>query len=148
MTYLCLTAAFGVVMWVWDFQIIDEMFNAEQILTHVAALTAEQKQVHIITTATLDVAYPFAYGFFQAGMAWRYLGRWGNWIAPLSLLCMPVDLAEGFAQVMILSDHSQFVALKTVATPVKLALYLPGLVGAVVALWIAARQHPRGEQNR
>ena len=142
--YVLLTLAFGVVMWIWDFQVIDEIFLRQDIINAVVAMDDTQRQVHAVTTATLDVAYPFAYGAFQAGMAYRYLGRWGRWIAPLSLICIPVDLVEGFAQVMILSDQMRYVTLKTVATPIKLALYVPGLIAALIALWIAARESRRG----
>ncbi len=123
-------------MHVWDFLVIDEMFVKPDILAHLSAMTDEQKRVHTITTATLDVAYPFAYGVFQAGMAYRFLGPWGRWIAPLSLICIPIDLTEGLAQVMLLSGNTDWVDLKVIVTPLKLALYLPGLGFALLALLI------------
>ena len=126
-------------MLVWDFVVIDELFIKEDILAHIAALTDEQKRVHTITTATLDVAYPFAYGIFQAGMAYRFLGRWGKWIAPISLICIPVDLIEGFVQVMLLNGMLEYVDLKTIVTPVKLALYIPGLSFALLAAAIGLK---------
>ena len=135
--YLIMTLAFAIIMKVWDFQVIDEMFIKADILAHIEAMSAEQQRVHAMTTATLDVAYPFAYGIFQAGMAYRYLGSWGKWIAPLSLICIPFDLTEGFSQVMLLTGSLQYVELKTVVTPIKLALFTLGLVAAVVALAIA-----------
>jgi len=95
--YVSLTAGFLLVMLVWDFQVIDELFLRQEILNAVAGLDRTQRHVHILTTATLDVLYPFAYGIFQSGMAYRYLGRWGNLLAPLSLICIPVDLLEGFS---------------------------------------------------
>ena len=49
-------------MQVWGFLMIDEMFKADQIADHIAAMSAKQRQVHIWTTATLDVLYPLAYG--------------------------------------------------------------------------------------
>lgn len=134
---MVLTVGFLAVMWGWSFQVIDELFLKQQILDSVAALSPSQKRVHIVTTATLDVAYPFAYGFFQAGMAYRYLGRIGAFIAPLSLLCIPVDLIEGFAQIMILDGQTQFVDTKVMVTPIKMLLYVPGLVAALIALGIA-----------
>lgn len=141
--YLALSIAFLIVMWAWDFLVIDEFFKRQDILAGVADLSATQKHVHVIVTATLDVAYPFAYGIFQAGMAYRFLGRWGRLIAPLSLICIPVDLAEGFAQIMILSGHLQFVETKILVTPIKLLLYVPGLCAALVALVIAASRRQK-----
>lgn len=141
--YLGITLAFLVIMRVWDFQVIDEMFSKEAILAHIDAMSAQQRRVHAIATATLDVVYPFAYGTFQAGMAYRYLANWGRWVAPLSLFCIPVDLIEGFAQVMLLTGSEQYVDLKVVVTPIKLALYLPGLGFTIAAIVIAYRQHIR-----
>lgn len=138
-----MTLVFGLVMNAWDFVVIDEMFLRDEILAHVGAIAPEQRQVHATMTATLDVAYPFAYGAFQAGMAYRFLGAPGKWIAPLSLLCIPVDLVEGFAQVMLLTGATEFVDLKVVVTPVKLALYVPGLLFALVALAIASQYYWR-----
>ncbi|MEM1179540.1 MAG: hypothetical protein AAGM22_14425 [Acidobacteriota bacterium] len=138
--YLIMTLAFVVITRVWDFWLIDEMFSKAKILAHIDALSAEQRRVHAITTATLDVAYPLAYGTFQAGMAYRFLGRWGRRVAPLSLICMPVDLIEGFAQVRLLTGSTHYIGLKVVATPIKLALFVPGLVFALVACWIACRR--------
>lgn len=138
--YLVTTIAFAVVMNIWEFHLIDEMFVKEDILAHVESMSAEQRRVHAITTLTLDVVYPFAYGVFQAGMAYRFLGHWGKWIAPLSLFCMPVDLIEGFSQVMILNGSLEFVELKSMVTPLKLVLFIPGLIGAIVALGIAIKR--------
>lgn len=134
-------------MWVWDFQVIDELFRSHEILASVAELDETQKRVHILVTATLDVAYPFAYGIFQSGMAYRYLGWWGKFLAPLSLLCIPVDLVEGFSQVMILSGKTQFLDVKVFVTPIKLLLYLTGLGAALVAIVVAAFARRSGQDR-
>ena len=46
---LIITLSFTVVMQVWGFMLIDEMFNVEQISEHIAALSDKQKQVHILS---------------------------------------------------------------------------------------------------
>ncbi|MEM7077784.1 MAG: hypothetical protein AAF513_04050 [Pseudomonadota bacterium] len=51
------TLAFGVIMRVWEFMIIDEMSDPQAILKHVNAMTDLQRSVHAWMTATLDVAY-------------------------------------------------------------------------------------------
>ena len=140
LAYFFLTCLFVLVMKIWDFHIIDEMYTKEAILSHIGSMSETQRHVHVVLTATLDVVYPFIYGFFQAGMALRYLGSWGKWIAYLSLVCIPVDLTEGFSQVMLLTGSLGYVELKTVVTPVKLALYLPGLAFALVAVVVALKQ--------
>ena len=131
--YVISTLLFAVAMYYWDFQIIDEMHDADEILTHLAMLSSEQKYIHIVLTTTLDVVYPFIYGFFQAGMAYRYLGNLGRWAALLSIFCIPVDLIEGFSQVMLLLGDESFITLKTLVTPIKFGLFIPGLCCALVA---------------
>lgn len=145
--YALLSVGFLVVMWRWNFQVIDEVFLRDTLTKSLANLDATQKQVHVLVTATLDVAYPFAYGIFQAGMAYRFLGDWGKWLAPLSLVCIPVDLIEGFAQVMILKDHLHYVPLKVIVTPIKLLLYIPGLGAALVALGFAVSRASKTKQQ-
>jgi hypothetical protein len=141
--YLLLSCLFILVMYIWDFQIIDEMYTKDVILAHIGAMSETQKHVHAVMTATLDVVYPFTYGFFQAGMALRYFGSWGKWIALLSLVCIPFDLVEGFSQVMLLTGSLQYVELKAVVTPIKLALYLPGLAFALIAVIVALKLSKR-----
>jgi hypothetical protein len=90
-------------------------------------------------TGTLDVAYPFAYGAFFIGIALRYFGRFGIYLALPSLLCIPADLTEGLAQVMILTGHEGWMTLKIIATPIKLALYITGLLITLVGLCLALK---------
>lgn len=138
---LLLTACFWLVMHVGQFGIIDEMYNAEKISAHIAAMTPKQKQFHIWTTATLDVAYPLAYGSFFIGIALRCYGRYSLWFALPSLLVIPVDLTEGFAQIMLLSGHETFIGLKCIATPLKLTLFIAGLIITLGGLTLAAKAH-------
>ena len=132
---LIITLSFTVVMQVWGFMLIDEMFNVEQISEHIAALSDKQKQVHIWTTATLDVLYPLAYGSLFAGIALKAFGRAGIYLALPSLLCIPVDLSEGYTQVMLLSGNDGFMGLKTIVTPIKFVLFFTGVVIAVVGVF-------------
>ncbi len=129
-----ITLAFGAVMHFWGFLLIDEMFKAEQISQHIAAMSEKQKQVHIWTTATLDVLYPLAYGLLFAGIALKAFGDKGMLLALPSLLCIPADLTEGFAQVMLLSTHADYMGLKTTMTPIKFALFIPGFLIAIVGV--------------
>lgn len=133
---IVLTLSFGVVMRIWDFGIIDEMYNAEKISAHISAMTETQRSVHAWMTATLDVAYPFAYGAFFIGVAIKAFGKHGKWLALPAILVIPADLLEGLSQVFLMNGHEDFMALKVIATPVKLVLYVTGLVitcvGAVI----------------
>jgi hypothetical protein len=131
---LVLTVTFGVVMHLWQFQIIDEMFVAEDISAHIAAMSLEQRSVHAWLTGTVDVAYPFAYAAFFIGVVIKSFDRKWMWLALPSILVVPADLVEGFAQVMLLNGHETFMPIKVIATPVKLALFLSGLAITISGL--------------
>lgn len=139
-----MTAGFVVIMNIWSFMFIDEMYRPDEIKTYVDSLTPLQKSVHAWSTATLDVAYPFAYGGFFIGMAIRYFGRFGPWFAAPSIAVIPVDLVEGASQVLLLNGHDGMIALKAIVTPLKLGLYFAGLAialaGAGVALFRLMRR--------
>lgn len=131
---IILTLLFGVVMHVWDFGIIDEMYDAEKISAHISAMTETQRSVHAWMTATLDVAYPFAYSAFFIGVAIKAFGKHGKWLVLPAVLVIPADLLEGLSQVFLMNGHENFMTLKIIATPVKLVLYVIGLLITCVGL--------------
>ena len=140
---LLLTLVFVAVMAMWDFTVIDEMSDPETVRAHVEAMTPLQRRVHIRLTATADLLYPFAYSTFFAGMALRWLGRAGPLFAVVAFLVVPFDLLELVAQVRILGGDFAWLPVKAVATPIKLALYLPALAATLVAAAVAARSRLR-----
>lgn len=131
---LLLTIVFGVVMHVWEFHIIDEMFNAVQITDHIAAMSTEQRQVHTWLTGTIDFVYPFTYSAFFIGVAVRSFGLNGILLSIPSVLVVPADLLEGGAQIMLLTGHEGFMPLKLVMTPTKLILFALGVFITLVGL--------------
>ena len=135
-----MTIGFAAIMAAWDFVLIDEMSDPSAIRSHLAEMTATQKSVHIWTTAILDVAYPLAYGLLFAGMALRYFNQWGWWIALPSVLVIPVDLTEGAVQVAALTGYLDILWMKAYVTPLKLALFLFGLVASLAATVIAIKR--------
>lgn len=135
-----LTAAFGVVMYIGQFGIIDEMYIAEDIRAHIDAMTPRQRIIHAWMTGTLDVAYPLAYGAFFIGIAIKYFRRFGLWLALPSILVIPTDLIEGFAQIMLLTGQESFMGLKVMATPAKLIFFLLGLCITIMGLCVAAKR--------
>ena len=134
---LALAAGFVWVMAAYDFQIIDEMFNPKQILSHVEAMNAEQRLAHAWTTGTLDVLFPFAYGGLFIGLAIRYFEDFGPWLAASSVLVIPVDLIEGLVQILLLNGVHNIVWIKAVVTPLKLLLFQGGLVISCVGLCVS-----------
>ncbi len=138
--FVLMTLGFAAIMAIWDFVLIDEMSDPAVIRAHLAEMTATQKSVHMWTTATLDVLYPLAYGSLFAGMALRFFGQWGWWIALPSFLVIPVDLTEGAVQVMALAGNLDVLWMKAYVTPLKLVLFLFGVAATLVATVIAIRQ--------
>jgi len=128
---ILLSLGFLAVMQIWQFEIIDEIYDARKLTDHLAAMTAEQKHVHAWTTGTLDVAYPFAYGILFIGMALRHFGKAGPFLALFPTLCIPVDLLEGLIQIKILSGDLSLIPAKSIVTPIKLALFS---IGALTSL--------------
>jgi len=131
---LILTLCFGLIMHIWEFGIIDEMYAPEKIIAHIEAMTPLQRRVHAVMTGTIDVLYPFAYGSFFIGMAKRYFVKYGTWLALPSLLVIPADLAEGITQIFLLNGHYDFADLKAIFTPLKLGLYFAGVAITILAI--------------
>ena len=51
-----------------------------------------------------------------------------------SLAVIPVDLTEGLVQVLLLTSDAGVVGLKEIVTPLKLVLYISGLLISLVGL--------------
>lgn len=137
---LTLTLAFGVVMKIWDFQIIDEMYHAEQIRAHIEAMTPLQRRVHTWMTATLDVAYPLVYGGLFIGIILKAFTKFGRWLVLPAIFVMPVDLVEGVSQVLLLNGYDGAMEIKLVATPLKLLLFVAALVISLVGVGVMWRR--------
>lgn len=141
---LVLTATFGGVMKIWQFGIIDEMYTKDVILNHIRNMTSEQRTVHAWMTGTLDVVYPFAYGAFFIGVTVKFFKQFGLWLALPAMLVIPVDLVEGYSQIMLLTGHEDFVTLKQIVTPIKLVLYFSAMGIAAIGLMKGWRHGRRG----
>lgn len=144
LAFLGLTIAFG--MWIqrYDLHIIDEISNVEQIRKVVAAMTPEQMSAHWWMTLTLDYFYPLAYGAFFAGVALRYFGKAGIWLALPALICVPADVIENTVQLFILSGDDSLIGVKAVMTPIKLVTFIIAALIALVGLGIGAYRRISG----
>ena len=134
------TIGFGVIMLIWQFEVIDEFSDPELIRAHIAAMSETQRQVHVWTTATLDVAYPLTYGPLFIGLAMRFLKP------VFALPCIAVilaDLMEGVVQVQLLTGNMDLLWTKAWLTPTKLLLFYVCLATAVAALIVAWRRKRR-----
>ena len=148
-------SAFLLVRYIWDMELLDGMFDPDTISDHLRSLNVGQKRAHIWTTTTIDIIYPFAYGLFYAGMALRYLGKWGKYLAFFGLAAIPVDLVEGAVQIILLSqdtshEFDMFITAKIALTWVKAVLFYTALFIALLTLPVMAKRclyKWRGEAN-
>ncbi len=111
---------------------VDAMSDPEQVRQSISALTTDQKHAHAWITATVDVAYPLAYGGLFAGAALKFYPQLGGFLALPSLIVIPVDLLEGVVQILALADITDWLQLKAILTPAKTTLFLAGLAIAAV----------------
>ncbi len=136
-----ITIAFQVVTSIWGISFIDALSDPAEVRQAISDMTRDQRAFHARITATLDVAYPLAYGALFVGSAYAFYGRLGRYIAIPLLLVVPTDLLEGVVQVLALTDIADLIDAKAVLTPLKFILFLLGLATMVIgwALWLFSR---------
>ena len=140
LAFVALTLGFGVWIQQYDLQILDEMSDVEQIRSLLASMTPEQKSAHWWMTLALDYFYPIAYGGFFAGLALRYLGGAGLWLALPAAICAPADMIENTIQLFLLSGDESLIGVKPIITPIKLVTFLAAAMIALVALGVGVYQ--------
>lgn len=143
LVFLGLTIAFGIVIRIYDLHIIDEISDPDAVRAVIASMTPEQRTAHFYMTLILDMPYPLAYGVFYAGLALRFFGRAGVWLALPAFICIPADLIENTVQLLVLAGQENWLWLKALMTPLKLATFIPASLIAVVALLIALKRRLR-----
>jgi len=131
---------FVLVMHTYDFVLIDEMWDPDSIRAYIGELSDKQKQVHIWTTASLDVLYPLAYGAFYAGLTMRVFERFGRWLILPAIAAILVDLTEGVVQILALSGQADVIWHKVWVTPWKLGLFVAASVIALGALSVLVKR--------
>ncbi len=125
----------------WGITFIDAISDPAQVRQAITGMTPDQRVVHAWITATLDVAYPLAYGALFVGSAYRFYTRFGRYIAMTLLMVVPADLLEGVVQILALTDSMDLVDTKAVLTPLKTVLFLLGLVATLSGwvIWMVGR---------
>ena len=138
---LLITAAFPMAANTWDLTFIDALSDPAEVRAVIAAMSPAQLAAHAWLTATLDVAYPLAYGALFAGSAICFYPNWGQRLAWVFVALVATDLLEGVVQVLALTDVVDLIGAKAVLTPLKTVLFLVGLVTTVVGwiIWLVAR---------
>lgn len=120
---LVLSCSFPLATRYWQLTLLDGIASPADARSLLEGFTPHQKMIHAWITATLDVAYPFAYGGFFAGSALRVFTRHGRYLALPALLVIPTDLIEGIVQILALTGTADYLALKAVVTPAKILLF-------------------------
>ena len=121
---ILITIAFPVTASIWGLSFIDALSDPTEVRQAIAGMTPDQRIVHAWITATLDVAYPLAYGALFVGSAYAFYARVGRFIAIPLLVVVPVDLLEGVVQVLALTDTADWIDAKAILTPLKTVLFL------------------------
>lgn len=115
--------------------LLDLLMTGTEAQARLAAMSAEAKQAHFWGTVLNDTAYPIAYGGLFAGLALRFG-------APKLIYALPaissavVDLCENTVQALALSGTIDWLAAKSVLTPLKSVLVA---AAAGLALILMAR---------
>ena len=128
---IAMTLAFTPLAQHFGLTLLDGISSPQLARETIAAFTADQRIAHAWITATLDVAYPLAYGLLFAGCTLRFFPNAGKYLALPPLLVIPIDLFEGLIQILALLEISDWLALKAVVTPLKLILLASGLITTV-----------------
>ncbi|MEM7078895.1 MAG: hypothetical protein AAF513_09725 [Pseudomonadota bacterium] len=131
---LLLTFAFPPLAQMWQLTLVDALSDPAVVREAIASLSAEQKTAHAWITATVDVAYPLAYGALFIGSALCFFPRAGQILAWVFVVLIGIDLLEGVVQVLALTDTADLIDTKAVLTPLKFILFLVGLI-VTVAGW-------------
>ena len=135
-----ITALLSAAMLYWiqkhGLHIIDEISSPEKVKTVLAAQTPAQHDAHFWMTLLMDIPYPFAYGIFFAGLIMFTFKKWGRILALPAFICIPADTIENISQLFILRGDMGPLAVKAIATPIKLGTYIPAFIFAFVSLGI------------
>jgi len=132
----------GMLSWILyhDLRIIDEISDPGHVKAVLDLQSPEQHQAHFLMTLIGDLPYPFAYGLLFAGLTLKFLGRWGKWLCIPALIAIPADTIENISQLFILKGNMDFLTVKAIVTPIKLASFMAALFIALIALCVALKR--------
>jgi len=136
-----ISLAFGLFAPMVGGQFLDMASAPEDSRAVFDAMTPSEREAHFWVTVLLDTAYPFSFGLFFAGMAWRFFGTFGPFAAIPGFAVMIVDLTENTLQAITLSGAAYVLEPKAWISPLKLGLFgvaaLIALVAAAIAVYRA-----------
>jgi hypothetical protein len=121
----------GFILWIPDVggAILDRLTTVDEVHSLLTEMSDAQKESHFMMTLMLDMIFPIAYGGLFAGLALRFGGNAGIWLAIPALAVIPVDLFENTIQLFALTGSEGLLSVKAILTPVKVILFnLAGLI--------------------
>ena len=138
---ILITIAFLITGSMWGITFLDTISDPSEVRLAISTMSPDQRTVHVWITATLDVAYPLAFGALFIGSAYKFYKSFGRLIALPSFVLVPTDLLEGVVQVLALTGTADLVDAKAVLTPLKTILLLLGITTTTVGciVWLVAR---------
>lgn len=125
---ILLTAAFQVLIAMFDLILLDGISDPEQARAAIASMSEHQRTVHVWMTGTLDVAYPAAYGALLIGSAYKFFPKAGHFLAAPTFVLIPTDLIEGVVQILALMGVTDWLDSKAILTTLKGTLFSMGLL--------------------
>ena len=115
-------------------ELLDMIWNADDAKTRLLEMSADQKSTHLWATLILDSIYPLAYGSFFIGLTARLAGMKKLWLIIPAISSVFFDFLENVVQIIGLSGHSDFLAIKNVVTPLKFTSVLVAMAIAITLL--------------
>lgn len=138
---ILLTIAFQAAIFIWDLRLLDAISDPSKARRAISTMSSAQCIIHAWITATLDVAYPIAYGALFIGSGYKFYGKFGWLVASPMLVLVPIDLIEGVVQVLALTEVVDWIDAKAYLTPIKTILFLLGILTTVFGwiIWFLGR---------
>ena len=138
---IALLIAIRVAAQIWNLTLLDEICDPSKARIAISSMSPDQNITHAWITATLDVAFPIAYGALFIGSGFKFYGKWGWLVALPVFVLVPTDLIEGVVQVLALTNVADWLEAKAFLTPLKFALSLLGALTTVVGwiIWLIVR---------
>lgn len=142
--FMVIGAGFGVWSGRYDLIILDQISDAENVRSALAAMTPEQKSAHWWMTLVLDYVYPAAYGALFLGITLRFFGSAGKWLSIPAVVTVIVDVIENTIQLVLLSGDESLIWLKVLMTQVKFPAFLLAALIALIGLGLGLYRRVTG----
>jgi len=108
--------------------LLDQEMTEASTRAALAGMSAAEKTSHFWITVLLDSAYPICYGAFFIGVIARLAGDHRVWAIWPNIIGVGCDYVENTVQAMALSGSTDWLWLKDIVAPTKMAALAVGLL--------------------